>query len=83
MFLFVEKCEDFSADAENCTKFIRCFHNLRIKFTCGPGTAWENTLKTCVWKEYVESCGATRSVKQRVLGNELLCSRILSTFSVV
>lgn len=65
-----KKCEDFSADAQNCTKFIRCFHNLRIKFTCGPGTAWEDTLKTCVWKEYVESCGDTRSVKQRVLGDD-------------
>ncbi|CAF1628166.1 unnamed protein product, partial [Adineta ricciae] len=57
-------CQDYSADSGDCTKFIRCFHNLRIKFTCPSGTAWENSLKTCVWKEYVESCGAQRQAKQ-------------------
>jgi hypothetical protein len=68
-FLSLESCEDFSPDQENCTKFIRCFYNLRIKFTCPPGTAWENSLKTCVWKEYVEACNGQRQANQRNLGN--------------
>jgi hypothetical protein len=67
--LSVETCEDFSADQENCSKFIRCFYNLRIKFTCPPGTAWENSLKTCVLKEYVEACNGQSQAKQRNLGN--------------
>ncbi|CAF0902610.1 unnamed protein product [Rotaria sordida] len=59
-------CEDFSAD-QDCTKFIRCFHNLRIKFTCPSGTAWEDSLKTCAWKEYVESCNEESSPSPRHL----------------
>ncbi|CAF3580624.1 unnamed protein product [Rotaria socialis] len=49
-------CEDFSADAGSCTKFIRCFHNIRIRFTCPSGTAWEESLRTCLSTEYVERC---------------------------
>ncbi|CAF1035730.1 unnamed protein product [Adineta ricciae] len=51
-----QACEDFAPDANNCTKFIRCFGNIRIRFTCAAGTAWENSLKTCVWTEQVEAC---------------------------
>ncbi|CAF3682265.1 unnamed protein product [Adineta steineri] len=61
-------CVDFSADPADCTKFIRCFHNLRIRFTCPPGTAWEDSLKTCVWKEYVEACNGQPRAKQINLG---------------
>ncbi len=68
-FYLLDSCEDFSPDPANCAKFIRCFYNLRIRFTCPPGTAWENTLKTCVWREYVEACDGQRQVKQRTLGN--------------
>ncbi|CAF1550461.1 unnamed protein product [Rotaria sp. Silwood1] len=64
-------CEDFSAD-QDCTKFIRCFHNLRIKFTCPPGTAWEDTLKTCAWKEYVESCNAQSPGDERKLADSTI-----------
>jgi hypothetical protein len=70
----IETCEDFSSDPSNCTMFIRCFFNLRIKFTCPIGTAWEMSLKTCVWKEYVESCQTlTRKVQQTELGKKRTC----------
>ncbi|CAF1175475.1 unnamed protein product [Rotaria magnacalcarata] len=62
-----ETCKDYSPDPANCTKFIRCFHNLRIKFTCPPDTAWEDSLKTCVWKEYVEACNVKNLANQRNL----------------
>ena len=65
---FIEKCEDYSPDPANCEKFIRCFHNLRIKFNCPPDTAWEDSLKTCVWKEYVEACNVKNLANQRNLG---------------
>ena len=75
-FLFIESCEDFSADDEDCTKFVRCFSNLRIRFTCPPGTAWEDSLKTCVWIEQVESCNEIK--ERRSLGNSFLCFLIFS-----
>lgn len=62
------KCEDYSPDPNNCAKFIRCFYNLRIRFTCPSGTAWEDSLKTCVWREYVEACDERQQIKQRQLG---------------
>ncbi|CAF2052537.1 unnamed protein product [Rotaria magnacalcarata] len=58
-------CEDFSADTGSCTKFIRCFHNIRIRFTCPSGTAWEESLRTCLSTEYVEKCQKIN--QQRVL----------------
>ncbi|CAF0950672.1 unnamed protein product [Rotaria sordida] len=57
-------CQDFSADEGNCTKFIRCFQHLRIRFTCAPGTAWEDSLKTCVWLEQVEACQQVKKQRQ-------------------
>ncbi|CAF1195303.1 unnamed protein product [Didymodactylos carnosus] len=60
-----QKCEDFSPDTD-CTKFIRCFHNLRVKFTCADGTAWEKDLKTCVHKEWVESCNTKAKIANEV-----------------
>ncbi|CAF4568625.1 unnamed protein product [Rotaria magnacalcarata] len=58
-------CEDFSADTGSCTKFIRCFYNIRIRFTCPSGTAWEESLRTCLSTEYVEKCQKIN--QQRVL----------------
>ena len=50
------ECEDFSADSNDCTKFFRCFKNIRIRFTCPPDSAWEESLTTCVGKNLVEAC---------------------------
>lgn len=81
----IEGCIDFSADGGNCTKFIRCFYNLRILFTCPPGTAWEDSLKTCVWANAVAACNTVQ--KQRKIGISyclfvcvLLITNILSIF---
>lgn len=67
--MLLEQCEDFAADQDSCTKFIRCFGNIRIRFTCAPGTAWEDSLKTCIWTEQVEGC--QRVKQQRILGNSI------------
>ena len=64
---FLEACEDYVADSESCTKFVRCFANIRMRFTCPPGTAWEDSLKTCARTEQVEACQRTR--QQRKTGN--------------
>jgi hypothetical protein len=70
-FLSIEECEDYVADEENCAKFIRCFGNIRIKFTCTPGTTWDDSIKTCVYAENVEGC--QRVKQQRKLGNYFFC----------
>lgn len=69
-----EQCDDLTADPESCTKFIRCISDIRIRFTCPPGTAWENSLKTCVYTEQVEGC--QRVQQKRVIGNFILCMRL-------
>ncbi|CAF1436970.1 unnamed protein product, partial [Didymodactylos carnosus] len=75
-----QQCEDFSADGD-CRKFIRCFSNLRVKFTCGIGTAWDKNLKTCVHREWVESCSAkARAADEDALSN-LTLSRSISEAS--
>ncbi|CAF4064985.1 unnamed protein product [Adineta steineri] len=58
-----QACEDFAVDETDCTKFIRCFDNVRIRFTCTAGTAWEDSIKTCVSKEQVQAC--KQQVKQQ------------------
>ncbi|MBX7224950.1 MAG: chitin binding domain-containing protein, partial [Chitinophagales bacterium] len=50
------QCRDFAGDRSNCQRFIRCFHNLRVLFTCGSNTAYVPDLKTCVGKELVTDC---------------------------
>jgi len=75
LFLSIEECEDYVADEENCTKFIRCFGNIQVKFTCAPGTIWEDSVKTCIWAEKTEEC--QRVKQQRKLGNYFL---LLSRF---
>ncbi|CAF2480711.1 unnamed protein product [Rotaria sp. Silwood2] len=65
-------CQDFSADEESCTKFIRCFQNLRIRFTCAPGTAWEDSLKTCVWIEQVEGCKKVKQQRKLDIDNDMI-----------
>ncbi|CAF2582775.1 unnamed protein product [Rotaria sp. Silwood2] len=51
-----QQCRDFAGDRSNCQRFIRCFHNLRVVFTCASGTAYVPELKTCVAKELVTDC---------------------------
>jgi hypothetical protein len=41
-----------------------------MRFTCPPGTAWEESVKTCVGIEQVEAC--QRVKQQRKIGNDLL-----------
>lgn len=73
----IEQCEDLVADGESCTTFIRCVGDIRIRFTCPPGTAWENSLKTCVYTEQVEGC--RRVQQKRVFGNFILHTLFLSS----
>lgn len=54
--ILLDSCQDFQADPTDCRKFIRCFNNVQIKFTCPLGAAWESSLKTCVAIESVDSC---------------------------
>ncbi|CAF2086668.1 unnamed protein product [Rotaria magnacalcarata] len=51
-----QQCRDFAGDRSNCQRFIRCFHNLRVLFTCASGTAYVPELQTCVAKELVTDC---------------------------
>jgi hypothetical protein len=67
-----QPCEDFTADQESCTKFIRCFGNIRIRFTCPPGTAWEDSLNTCVWIEQVQGCKRTNQQRKLDLTNNTI-----------
>jgi len=67
IFLSIEQCEDYVADQSDCTKFLRCFENIRIRFTCPSGTAWEEQVKRCVRKEQVQGCQQVK--QQRKLGN--------------
>ena len=55
MFLGQE-CRDLVGDRSNCQRFIRCFQNLRVLFTCANGMAYVPELKTCVPKESVKNC---------------------------
>ncbi|UJR31039.1 hypothetical protein I4U23_018549 [Adineta vaga] len=54
-------CRDFSGDLSNCQRFIRCFHNLRVLFTCASGAAYVPELQTCVSKELVDNCNDSKN----------------------
>lgn len=56
-----QQCRDLVGDRSNCQRFIRCFHNLRVIFTCAAGTAYSPELKTCVAKESVKDCNSTKN----------------------
>ena len=62
----LEACQDYAADQNNCTKFTRCFHNLRIIFTCPSGSAWEDSLKTCVHSNHVDACKLVHQEKRKL-----------------
>ncbi|CAF2519254.1 unnamed protein product [Rotaria sp. Silwood2] len=51
-----KQCHDYVGDRANCQRFVRCFHNLRVLFTCASGTVYEPKLKTCVAKDLVTNC---------------------------
>ncbi|UJR26457.1 hypothetical protein I4U23_007787 [Adineta vaga] len=67
-----QACEDFVADANNCKKFVRCFGNVRIRFTCAAGTAWEDSLKTCIWVEQVEACKRVQQQRKIDTTNDMI-----------
>ncbi|CAF3618197.1 unnamed protein product [Adineta steineri] len=56
-----EQCRDFAGDLSNCQRFIRCFYNLRVLFTCASGTAYVPELQTCVGKELVDDCNDSKN----------------------
>jgi hypothetical protein len=51
-----QQCRDLAGDRSNCSRFIRCFNNLRVLFTCTQGTAYVPELKTCMEKNLVKNC---------------------------
>ncbi|CAF0870390.1 unnamed protein product [Adineta ricciae] len=51
-----QQCRDMAGDRSNCQRFVRCFNNLRVLFTCAAGTAYVPELKECVDKEKVKNC---------------------------
>lgn len=56
-----QQCRDFAGDISNCQRFIRCFHNLRVLFTCPFGTLYVPELKTCVAQELVTDCDDSKN----------------------
>lgn len=54
-----QECRDFVGDRSNCRRFVRCFHNLRVLFTCANGTAYAPKLKSCVDASTVKDCADT------------------------
>ncbi len=61
MFIQGQQCRDFTGDRSNCQRFIRCFHNLRVLFTCPTETAYVPELQTCVGKELVNDCDDSKN----------------------
>lgn len=55
-FVVGQECRDLAGDRSNCQRFVRCFNNLRVLFTCAQGMAYVPELKTCVPKESVKDC---------------------------
>ena len=56
-----QQCRDFVGDRSNCQRFVRCFHNLRVLFTCAQGTAYVPDLQTCVATELVNDCDDSKN----------------------
>jgi hypothetical protein len=56
-----QECRDLAGDRGNCQRFIRCFHNLRVLFTCPNGTAYMPDIKTCVDKDLVKDCDDSKN----------------------
>ena len=56
-----QECRDFIGDRSNCQRFVRCFHNLRVLFSCASGTAYVPELQTCVAKELVNDCDDSKN----------------------
>ncbi len=56
-----QQCRDYAGDRSNCQRFIRCFYNLRVLFTCASGTAYVPDLQTCVATELVNDCDDSKN----------------------
>lgn len=50
------ECRDLVGDRSNCQRFVRCFNNLRVVFTCAQGTVYDTELRTCAPKDSVQNC---------------------------
>jgi hypothetical protein len=60
LFSLGQECRDLVGDRSNCQRFVRCFQNLRVLFTCAKGTAYVPELRTCVPKESVKNCNDSK-----------------------
>jgi len=60
-------CRDFAGDLSNCQRFIRCFHNLRVIFSCPSGTAYVPELQTCVARELVIDCEDSKNREEVII----------------
>lgn len=56
-----QECRDFAGDISNCARFVRCYNNLRVIFTCNSGTLYSPKTKNCVQKEFVNDCDDTNT----------------------
>jgi Chitin binding Peritrophin-A domain len=72
--------EGYMADPTDCHKFIRCvddgnggFHH--YDFTCGDGTAWDDTIMACNHEHMVPNCGSS----QQTNGNDQFTTESTST----
>ncbi|CAF3378373.1 unnamed protein product [Rotaria socialis] len=50
------ECRDLVGDISNCSRFVRCFRNVRVLFTCTSGTLYSPKSKSCVDKSLVNDC---------------------------
>ncbi|CAF1627731.1 unnamed protein product [Rotaria magnacalcarata] len=65
------ECRDLVGDMSNCSRFVRCFRNVRVIFTCTSGTLYSPKSKSCVDKSLVNDCDDPKervevSIKQDV-----------------
>ncbi|CAF1227611.1 unnamed protein product [Rotaria sordida] len=69
-----QECRDYVGDRANCQRFVRCFHNLRVLFTCASGTVYEPKLKTCIEKELVTDCDDSKDRVEIIISSNVTVS---------
>ncbi|CAF1211241.1 unnamed protein product [Rotaria sordida] len=69
-----QECRDYVGDRANCQRFVRCFHNLRVLFTCASGTVYEPKLKTCIEKELVTDCDDSKDRVEIIISSNVTAS---------
>lgn len=51
-----QECRDHVGDRSNCQRFVRCFNNLRVLFTCATGTSYSTKARACLPSNLVTDC---------------------------